>query len=104
MADWAFITNHGLVLTAIAKHPNMTARQIGDEVGITEKTVHKIILDLGEGGYVSKVKAGRQNTYQIHPDVPIKDGISDASVGELLVMLGWKRKRRWARAGSQSND
>jgi len=51
MADWSFITNHGLVLAAIAKHPRSTARELGDDVGITERTAHKIIIDLEEAGY-----------------------------------------------------
>jgi hypothetical protein len=30
---------------------------------------------------------------QIHPDVPLKDDVSNAAVGELLVVLGWNRRR-----------
>jgi DNA-binding Lrp family transcriptional regulator len=93
MAEWGFITNHGLVLTTIAKKPHSTAREIGDAVGIRERTAHKIIMDLEEGGYITKTKVGRRNTYQIHPHVPIKDEITDAAVGELLVMLGWTRRK-----------
>jgi predicted transcriptional regulator len=92
MAEWTFVTNHGLVLASIAKHPEKTAREIGDDVGITERTAHKIIMDLEKEGYITKSKVGRQNTYSIHPNVPIKTG--DAAVGELLVMLGWKRRKR----------
>ena len=94
MAEWSFITNHGLVLATIAKHPQSTAREIGDIVGITERAAHKIIKDLDEAGYITKMKVGRRNKYKIHPDVPIKDEISDSAVGELLVMLGWKRRGR----------
>jgi hypothetical protein len=46
MGEWAFITNHGLVLATIAKHPNLTAREIGDTIGVTERTAHRIIMDL----------------------------------------------------------
>jgi DNA-binding MarR family transcriptional regulator len=53
MSEWAFITNHGLVLATIAKHPNLTAREIGDTVGVTERTAHRIIIDLEEAGYIS---------------------------------------------------
>jgi DNA-binding Lrp family transcriptional regulator len=91
MAEWSFITNHGLVLATIAKHPQSTAREIGDVVGITERAAHKIIKDLDEAGYITKTKVGRKNKYKIHPDVPLKDESSDSAVGELLVMLGWKR-------------
>ena len=94
MADWGFITNHGLVLAAIAKQPSSTARDIGDEVGITERSAHKIINDLEAEGYVTKTRVGRQNKYRIHPDTPLKEEGSDAAVGELLVMLGWKQRRR----------
>jgi DNA-binding Lrp family transcriptional regulator len=99
MSEWAFITNHGLVLATIAKHPNLTAREIGDAVGVTERTTHRIIIDLEEAGYISKTKAGRQNKYKIHPDMPLKDEISDAEVGELLVMLGWKRRKQPRKPG-----
>ena len=94
MAEWSFITNHGLVLAAIAKHPQSTAHDIGDVVGITERAAHKIIKDLDEANYITKTKVGRRNKYKIHPDVPIKDESSDSAVGELLVMLGWKRRGR----------
>ena len=73
MSDWSFITNHGLVLAVIARGLGRTAREIGDVVGITERSAHKIISDLESAGYVTKTKIGRQNSYQIHPDVPLKD-------------------------------
>jgi DNA-binding Lrp family transcriptional regulator len=94
MAGWSFVTNHGLVLAAIAKHPRSTAREIGDAVGITERAAHRIINDLDEGGYITKTKIGRNNQYRIHADVPLNDEASDAAVGELLVMLGWKRRKK----------
>jgi len=50
-------------------------------------------MDLEEAGYITKTKVGRQNKYRIHPDVPIKDEMSDAAVGQLLAMLGWKRRK-----------
>jgi len=46
MSEWAFINNRGLVLANIAKHPNLTAREIGGTIGITERTTHRIIMDL----------------------------------------------------------
>lgn len=93
MADWGFITNHGLVLAAIARHQNSTARDIGDAVGITERAALKIIDDLDKEGFISKTKVGRQNHYRIHIAVPIKDDVSDSAIGEFLLMLGIKRKR-----------
>ena len=97
MADWNFITNHGQVLAAIAMRLGTTAREIGDAVSITERAAHRIIRDLEEGGYVSKTKVDRRNSYRIHPTVPLKDEVSDAAVGELLMALGWKPRSRQQR-------
>ena len=93
MAEWFFVTNHGLVLAAIAKHPDMTTREIGDAVGITERATHKIISDLEAAGYITKLKVGRRNKYQIHPEMPLKTEVSSAAVRELLIMMGWKPKK-----------
>ena len=105
MAEWTFITNHGLTLAAIAKSPRTTAREIGDTAGITERAAHKIIKDLENAGYVTKTKVGRKNHYRIHPDVPLKDDVTDSAVGELLVMMGWRwRRRRAAGAPSEAQQ
>jgi DNA-binding Lrp family transcriptional regulator len=97
MPNWTFITNHGLVMANVAMHPESTAKEIGDLVGITERTTHSIINDLEQEGYITKIKVGRQNKYRIHASVPLKDEITDSSVGELLVMLGWKKRERKAK-------
>ena len=65
MAEFSFITNHGLILAAIAKAPYSTARELGDAVGITERAAHRIVRDLEKAGYISTNKVGRQNHYQI---------------------------------------
>ena len=101
MSEWKFITNHGLVLASIAKGLGKTAREIGDEVGVTERTAHKIILDLEEDGYITKTKIGNRNKYRIRPEVPIK--ATDTAVGELLELLGWKRGRRKKTAETPKN-
>lgn len=90
MAGWTFVTNHALVLASIAKNPDMTAREISDDIGVTERTAHKIITDLDSDGYITKSKVGVRNTYRIHAELPIKN--ADSAVGELLELLGWKRR------------
>ena len=91
MSGWTFVTNHALVLASIAKNPDMTAREIGDDIGVTERTAHKIIHDLDKDGYITKSRVGVRNTYRIHPELPIKT--ADSAVGELLELLGWKRHK-----------
>jgi DNA-binding Lrp family transcriptional regulator len=79
-----------MVLASIAKARDQTAREIGDDIGVTERTAHKIILDLERDGYITKTKVGVRNRYRIHPKLPIKS--ADRAVGELLELLGWKRR------------
>ena len=92
MSKWKFITNHGLVLFSIARGRGKTAREIGDEAGVTERTAHKIIIDLERDGYIIKSKVGNKNMYTIRPKVPIKT--IDTAVGELLELFGWKKLKR----------
>jgi DNA-binding Lrp family transcriptional regulator len=93
MTEFSFITNHGLVLLAIAKRRRSTARELSEVVGITERAIHRIIGDLERAGYITRNRVGRHNEYHIHLDMPLRDEAGTAAVGELLLVLGWKPKR-----------
>jgi predicted transcriptional regulator len=91
MTEWTFLTNHALVMVSIAKKRDQTAREIGNDVGVTERTAYKIILDLENDGYITKTKVGNRNRYRINPKLPIKK--ADVAIGELLELMGWKRRK-----------
>ena len=82
---WTFLTNHAHVLICLHRDPQMRIRDIAVEVGITERAVQAILVDLEQGGYVSKVKVGRRNEYRIDADLAFRHP-SEAmrSIGELL--------------------
>ena len=103
MSEYNFITSHGRILVAIADYhgKRKTAREIADEVGITERATHKIIIDLERDGYITKTKVGRQSSYQINPDMPIK--VTNATVGDLLKIFGWRHRRRRAKIDASQN-
>lgn len=85
---WKFITNHGLVLSYISHNPRSTAREIANEIGVTERTTHKIISDLEEAGYIERRKDGRRNRYRVNPDMPLRHHTKrDVIVKELLEAL-----------------
>lgn len=74
-----------------ARRPQSTARVIAQAVGITERTAHKIIAELEEAGYIARKRVGRQNQYQINPNVPLRHLIyEEVAIGELLRVLGWR--------------
>lgn len=105
MPEWAFLTNHALVLSYLAKHPSITAREISLDIGITERAIRKIIADLDEAGYISKRKVGRGTRYRINPDLSMRnDAHEDIDIGDFLGALGWKRRRQRSRADKSSGD
>ena len=95
MPEWTFLSNHALVLSYIAHHPRITARELANAVGITERATRKIIADLLETGYITKKREGRRNRYRVNADLDLRHPIhSETAVGDLLEALGWKRPRR----------
>jgi len=91
--DWSLITNHGLVLASISRNSKKTIREIGDDVGITERTAYGIVVDLEKAGYIKKTKVGVRNTYSINAYKPVVSRLSDASVGDLLTIFGWQPRQ-----------
>jgi DNA-binding Lrp family transcriptional regulator len=95
MPGWKFVTNHALVLCLIAQQPRITAREIAATVGITEKATRNIINDLEADGYVNKTREGRRSRYGIDLELPLRHEMQeDKAVGDLLEVLGWKKRRR----------
>lgn len=95
MPGWKFLTNHALVLCIVAQKPRITAREIADTIGITEKATRNIINNLEADGYVTKKREGRRTRYKIDPDLPLRDETQqDKLIGDLLGILGWKRRQR----------
>jgi DNA-binding transcriptional ArsR family regulator len=86
---WHFLTNHAHVLLAIARDPGATARQIADEVGITERAVTGIVADLEQEGYVTSERVGRGKRYTVDPSRPFRHPMaSHHAIGELIAILG----------------
>lgn len=83
--SWTFLTNHSHVLVWISNNPQARVRDIAASVGITERAAQSILRDLEEGGYVTKTRQGRRNTYAVHAELPFRHPIeADHSVGDLL--------------------
>lgn len=86
--DWAFLTNHALVLLCIAHDPGIRLRDIGDRVGITERAAHRIVSELGAAGYITRQRNGRRNQYTINAHLPLPDPLArKRNIGELLEIL-----------------
>ena len=88
MPSWTFITSHGAVLALIGRRNHITTREIAAHVGLTERSVMRIIKDLETAGYIEKEKVGRANHYKIRRDLPLRrQGAREVVIGELLKIL-----------------
>ncbi|WP_435011377.1 helix-turn-helix transcriptional regulator [Tundrisphaera lichenicola] len=85
---WTFLSNHGHVLLSIARDPGLTLREVAGLVGITERAVQRIVADLEAAGYLERVRAGRRNRYEVHPERPLRHPIeAHRDVGALLALV-----------------
>ena len=86
--SWKFLTNHAQVLVCIANDPGVRIREIGDQVGITERAAHRIVTELGAAGYITRQRIGRRNQYEINSELAVHDPVArEQSVGRLLEIL-----------------
>ena len=85
---WTFLTNHAHVLTVLDSDPNLTLREVALRVGITERAVQRIVLELEQSGFLERQKIGRQNQYKVLKHQPLRHPIeAHRSIGDLLSMI-----------------
>lgn len=95
------MTNHARVLETISTDPTIRLRDIAADVGITERTAAQIVNDLEDAGYLTRMRDGRRNLYQVHEDMPLRHPRhSHHTVGELIGFLGAPRQPRAPRKRS----
>ena len=87
---WTFLSNHGHVLVQVSRDPQARLRDLAEVVGITERSAQAILADLEEGGYVTKARVGRRNSYQVHPELAFRHPAeADRPIGSLIqIFLG----------------
>ena len=87
-STWGFLTNHAHVLLCVARDPHSRARDIAEQVGITERATQRILADLIADGYVTRTKVGRRNHYKVNPRGQLRHPVfRDLSIGPLIEVL-----------------
>jgi len=90
--SWSFLTNHARVLLCIAQDPGIRLREIGEALGITERSAHRIVVELAEAGYISRQRNGRRNDYTIQSHLPLPDPLArEQKLGDRLATLAGQR-------------
>lgn len=83
--SWSFLTNHTHVLVCLSRDHTLTVRELALLIGITERSVQRILSELERAGAIERFKEGRKNTYQIKKDHRLHHPLEDKkTVAELL--------------------
>jgi len=86
--DWTFMTNHLHVLLVISSRDDLVLREVANLVGITERAVQKIVMELEEAGYLVRERVGRVNRYTVNLNKPLRHPLEKhQTVGALIRML-----------------
>ena len=85
--DWTFLTNHAHVLLCLAREPDARMRDVAERVGITERAVQRIVVDLEKAGFLRRSRAGRRNRYQLRSDLPLRHPIEQHQLVSSLIEL-----------------
>jgi hypothetical protein len=85
---WFVLTNHGNVLLCIARDPMVRISDIARSVGIGERAAQKIVADLVAAGFLTRIKNGRRNRYEINRNAHLRHPLfADLEIGPLLDVL-----------------
>ena len=75
---WTFLTNHTHILLCLARDPELRIRDIAELVGITQRAVQRILVELEEAGALTHTREGRRNRYQVNLDCPLRHPLESA--------------------------
>jgi len=83
------------VLIYISNHPQCTMRNMASALGVTERSIQRLLKDLEAEGYVTWQGTGKGNIYEINHTHELKHELTrDTVMGDLLNLLSHKSKRK----------
>jgi DNA-binding transcriptional regulator YhcF (GntR family) len=70
-------------------------REMAATLGVTERSIQRVLKNLEEEGYISWEGTGKGNIYKIHNTRSLKHELTrDVIVADLLDLLGHKNRRK----------
>ncbi len=85
---WTLLTNHSHVLVCLAREGDLTVRELALRIGITERSVQRIISDLTNAEALEVTREGRRNRYTVNESFRFRHELeSQQTIGGLLDLL-----------------
>jgi DNA-binding IclR family transcriptional regulator len=82
------LTNAAMVLFHIAHAPRARIEDMANDVGVSGRTVQRLLDELEGTGMLSRTREGNHYVYTVHLERPIADPPASTTVGDLLGLLG----------------
>jgi DNA-binding transcriptional regulator YhcF (GntR family) len=75
-------------------------REMASALGVTERSIQRVLEDLEAEGYITWERTGKGNIYEINHAQGLKHELTkDSIVADLLDLLAHKRKRKHQKSG-----
>ncbi len=82
---FTYLTNHTHVLVCVSTDPAIRLRDLANLVGITERAVQRIVMELEAVGVLKRERAGRRNHYKVNKRARLRHPLeAHCTVGGLL--------------------
>ncbi|MCX5195421.1 MarR family transcriptional regulator [Streptomyces sp. NBC_00249] len=65
--SWTFVTHHARILAMVQRDPQTRLRDMAAACEVTERAAQAIVTDLESAGYLTRVRHGRRNHYEVTP-------------------------------------
>ena len=94
---WTFLSNHSHVLVCLDRNANVRLRDVAAMVGVTERAVQRIVLELEQAGVVARRREGRRNVYEINRRAHLRHPLEGhRTIADLLELAAETAPRRAA--------
>jgi len=93
--SWTFFTNHTHTLVYLAVHGDTPLKDIAVSIGVTERSMQRIIKDLEESKVLTHKKVGRCNKYSLNKKAALRHPLErHCSIGQILDVILKSSKKK----------
>ncbi len=93
--DWTFFTNHMHALVYFAVHGDAPLKDVASSIGVTERSMQRIIKDLEESGVLTHAKVGRCNQYSLNRKAALRHPLErHCNIGQILEVILRSAKKK----------
>ena len=92
---WTFFTNHTHALVYLALNGDAPLKDVAQAIGVTERSMQRIIKELEDSGVLTHEKVGRCNQYSLNYEAALRHPLEQhCNIGQILEIILKSTKKR----------